>query len=746
MAGMAQESEPPAPSRARRLAGFASMAFLGALTASTTAAVVTQAPRRFHVPLLRALSEGEGFYPYDRVCIWSKKEARFSLSGMDRGYASVCHLGVMTHCPDPNLLPTVQFSVDGVRQSVISLSNQAVDVSLTLPPREGAPGAQIDLRCSKTFVPGGGDTRELGAVISSIDIETHSAGLGDTPRRALLGALLGGLLIGGCLAAGVGSTRVKAVSVIFLSALASIVTAIACSPLDDPVLGALVVSATVLLVQACVRWVVEALGRPSKRLLVLEFSIAVSLYAGALVVCSRIGIGGTSEVIEDYWQVMDPKLLRTDLLRSLYYMHSQPPLFNVQMAIFEKCFLTRERLARGICGLLYGIAVGVLLLSVLRDLKVPPWARAPMVTAFMVSPPFLIHARLFDYTLLVVTLHALWMCALARYGRTRHLGWLALCFASVAVLALTRSLYHLVWVIVLALTVLAVRHRQSRAVAALGLGSIAVVAAWYLKNLLLFGMFTASSWQGMNMERVIVWWINSDPKFVRLVASGKLSPFLSIGPFQDLSQYAGYVSSPAKTGIPILDERLKTTGAINFHNLAYVPVSRKYAQEIGRLIRVAPDLYLRGCGFAFFHFFQPGSDAPPLSPWRAALGGYADFWDRYVYARLRLWVTRFASIPSATLQIMMNDGAAILAAFAVCLGSGLVCLTRLLRLRQRCSDVDLLLFLVTMTLVYVVAVGSLFERKENMRFRFEVEPLMLVGVSACFRRGPDAHPPRTDVH
>ena len=38
----------------------------------------------------------------------------------------------------------------------------------------------------------------------------------------------------------------------------------------------------------------------------------------------------------DYWQVLDPQLLRTDLLRSVLFQHGQPPLFNIFLGVVLK--------------------------------------------------------------------------------------------------------------------------------------------------------------------------------------------------------------------------------------------------------------------------------------------------------------------------------------------------------------------------------------------------------------------------
>src|SRR5207245_7531778 len=74
------------------------------------------------------------------------------------------------------------------------------------------------------------------------------------------------------------------------------------------------------------------------------------LYAAALAggfVVSRllywsIGVRFDSSSLGWYWQYVDPVLLKYDLVRSLVYLHSQPPLFNLFLGLVLKLFPGHE--------------------------------------------------------------------------------------------------------------------------------------------------------------------------------------------------------------------------------------------------------------------------------------------------------------------------------------------------------------------------------------------------------------------
>ena len=50
----------------------------------------------------------------------------------------------------------------------------------------------------------------------------------------------------------------------------------------------------------------------------------------------QLGYGLGFELDPWLWQLVDPRLLRDDTLRSLYLMHAQPPLFNALLALALK--------------------------------------------------------------------------------------------------------------------------------------------------------------------------------------------------------------------------------------------------------------------------------------------------------------------------------------------------------------------------------------------------------------------------
>ena len=109
-----------------------------------------------------------GFYGEERVgretFAWTRKEATMRLKGLDRRGAWDCQIRLRGGRQDVSTLPEIVVSVDGVVATRQDTSNDFSDVAVTLPA-SSSNGAVVTLTAGNTFVPGGGDKRELGVYV-----------------------------------------------------------------------------------------------------------------------------------------------------------------------------------------------------------------------------------------------------------------------------------------------------------------------------------------------------------------------------------------------------------------------------------------------------------------------------------------------------------------------------------------------------------------------------------------------------
>src|SRR5215211_3080545 len=108
-----------------------------------------------------------GFYGSERVgretFAWSGRQATMQLPGLSRRGAWTCIVRLRGGRADPKTLPEVTIAVDGIVTGRHATRNDFTDVTVPVAPRSGT-GAIITLNTT-TFVPGGGDKRELGVYV-----------------------------------------------------------------------------------------------------------------------------------------------------------------------------------------------------------------------------------------------------------------------------------------------------------------------------------------------------------------------------------------------------------------------------------------------------------------------------------------------------------------------------------------------------------------------------------------------------
>lgn len=94
---------------------------------------------------------------------WTGGHASLQMPGLDRRGAWTCVIRLRGGRSDPATLPEVTASVDGIVTGRHATSNDFTEIRVPLPPKTGS-GATVTLT-TPTFVPGGGDKRELGVYV-----------------------------------------------------------------------------------------------------------------------------------------------------------------------------------------------------------------------------------------------------------------------------------------------------------------------------------------------------------------------------------------------------------------------------------------------------------------------------------------------------------------------------------------------------------------------------------------------------
>jgi hypothetical protein len=449
------------------------------------------------------------------------------------------------------------------------------------------------------------------------------------------------------------------------------------------------------------------------------------------LIAAACGLRFDTYPLGNFWQYVDPPLLRDRLLESVWYLHSQPPLFNLLLgAVLKLPFDPATSFA-----VLYhaiGLGLALTMYALMLRLGATGWIAAGVTLLFIVSPPALYfeHFLFSEYpTMLLLSGAAL---ALHRFlaDRRRRDGWLA--FGLMAAVVFTRSLFQWPWLLaVLAGLALAAAPARRRTILVAAAPALGVTAALYLKNLMLFGTLSTSSWFGMNlMSDVDFAWPADERR--ELVERGEVGPIFSVPAFSPVAAYSAVVAPPPARGVAVLDLEQRENGTPNYNHRIYALAAPLYRHDALHVLAGDPFRYAHAVAAATSLFFRPANDYEYFSDFRRRMPRWDALYGRVLYGQLTAagrGVPGEAGFPLAVSA--PNIGWFILLATPLLLWLGV----RRLRDAVRAGDsagAGTLAFIVG-TIVYIVLVATMLNIGENQRYRFMTEPLLFI-LAACARR------------
>jgi hypothetical protein len=246
------------------------------------------------------------------------------------------------------------------------------------------------------------------------------------------------------------------------------------------------------------------------------------------------------------------------------------------------------------------------------------------------------------------------------------------------------------------------------------ISSIVLVGCWYVKNKILFDKLTVSTWVGMNIARN-VFHDNEVKDSTRIDA---------YEPFSRISIYRKFLDPEFENKYKGLNDRdllqeTKNDSFINETEVSYIPVSDLYQKASIDFIRNHPGAYAKNVFQSSILFFTPGT----LYSLALENEGRIKYYDLLysfnltIFARdkreRRILLT-IAALPKLILYFFV---------FFIFIRN---CL-------QSRSVTPWNLFII-ITIAFIFGISSFFEHYENMRFRFEIEPLFLILAAQVFSR------------
>lgn len=483
--------------------------------------------------------------------------------------------------------------------------------------------------------------------------------------------------------------------------------------------------------------------------------VVVAVFVASRLALARTGVTFDTRPIQDSFALVDPALLRGELFATLADLHVQPPLFNLVVGLGLRLDPDTARGVFHLAFLVLGLVLALGVYSALVRVGAGVGWAIIATSALVLAPSVFLYEYWFHYDYPVAVGLCAALVALQRYAEHRRPRDAGLFLALLAALALTRSMFHLGWLVAWAVVlVVGARQEPVRArwrVAAAAVVAVTAVAGVYANSLRVSGQFASSTTLGISLAKITTFQLDDEARR-QLVAEGELSPLALVPPASPLPLYGDLVRPRPPTGSAVLDEPAKAGADAaepfrsNFNNLDYVDLSERYLADAVATVRRHPEAYLRGVLTAVATFFRPPSAFFGVVDNQLEVAGV----DRaYNVALLELSAPGeqvVAQAPAAAHRFAPAAGPAwlVVVAYALALVGGGVWVGAAARRRR---PVLVVAFLWS-TIAYVFAVGNLLEVGENNRFRLYSDPLLLVLVVAAlvaWRRRRSARPASTEA-
>ncbi|MBW2184672.1 MAG: hypothetical protein JRF49_12525, partial [Deltaproteobacteria bacterium] len=208
--------------------------------------------------------------------------------------------------------------------------------------------------------------------------------------------------------------------------------------------------------------------------------------------------------IEFAKQYLDPVLLESDLLRSIFYLHSQPPLFNFFLGAILKLSpipaITYDFIFK-----IVGLLIPLIFYGIFIRLGINRLVAFIATIIFMLNPTLILYENLLYYTHIEAFLVLLSIFFLLIWSNGGKLIYLILFWVSLLCLGMIRSLFHPVFFIITAVVVflyLRCAYQGQRLARNFLLTSFIVLIPMFslcIKNICLYNFFGTSSWTGMSL-------------------------------------------------------------------------------------------------------------------------------------------------------------------------------------------------------------------------------------------------------
>lgn len=401
---------------------------------------------------------------------------------------------------------------------------------------------------------------------------------------------------------------------------------------------------------------------------------------------------------------------------ALFYFHAQPPLLGLVFLAALKSGFPQTFL--NISYSVLCLAMCLILLRMMNIFKAGRWFSLAAVTFFSITPPVIILQHFSNHTFIEAFLITAFSWSILEWLSDYRKVFLYLGFFFLMLLTLLRPYFHPFLFLPVILIMVLFKSGQRKEILKAGLSFSIIPLALILKNLILFGIISTSSWTGLNLSRPIQYALGED-LLNELIKADKLPFYANREYFFFKPQDIIDSLAMPKTGIPILDNKYRKSGWINYNNAALIKASKTLLKADLYVIRKYPSKILKSFFLGLYYYFMPARTfARWALPNEDKLGSWNIFYWKYLCLEKNF--CRYRGLERVDYVIYISIIMIYLLFFAV----------SLFKIAKRDKRTLFWLF-VSSTVLYHIIFTNIFELGENTRFRFATEPIVFL-VFAIF--------------
>jgi hypothetical protein len=343
----------------------------------------------------------------------------------------------------------------------------------------------------------------------------------------------------------------------------------------------------------------------------VAFLTVLGLFAASTALYAVLGVRFDATTVSAM-QFIDQPLLKERFAESIWYYHATPPMLNIITGAGLKIFGQHAPAFYSALFHVLGFLAALCVHELTRWLSRSRFAAVITTALLLFSPSFVVAENNFFYDFPAMALITGATLALYQFVLTRRTGWCVALFSMMGALLLTRSVFHLVFMLAVVVFLIALLRPHWRQIVMAAAVPFLIVTIWYGKNYLLVGKFGASSWMGLGLYNITTMLV--PPRDLQsLIEKGELSPWAAISRY-DNRGYIFRAQLRPPVGAPVIDNITKEHGVANWNYRDIAAIDRYYTADALTVIRKLPATYVQGLFHSNRLYFAPTSTGPYWLP------------------------------------------------------------------------------------------------------------------------------------